>query len=706
MKRSRAKEPLQWQDYVEDDTLAQLSKLATVSREIPELQSSWYYQYVISWLYVTTKSYYTIEENKAMWNDIKFDECLLMRDIQEPFGNKSEDNLYDLIRLQLLKLVSNNKGAQLKDWDVAVKYNLQSEHDQTLSEYTEGNATFHELTLSEQFRVLYRCIKQVERKNMVFKNYLVNHPHLFQFPELSFDERALLILPAGKIIEKVMESPENNLLQIPIKLSNCTVTYEEEIGVQGDKVKTKEVVHYDYSPEIDNYIASVTVDFTPLTHGWESFLEYLSGATDPSLQGFLAEAIPTVAAHEVYARKLHVNREKERSMAELLVRRKRSSRLVAREEELQKKELESEWDEKLDNREQFVRERNKLVGRKCKKIKDLLWGLIWDKFEQDLKVEKIKRRTADMGGESTPEPVQNSATPLTLLDQVVLDNGEKFHSRIVDIATPAEPLQVDSLELPDELLITHEELAKLANHGIPVDSYAEDDTSWYFQCLCGVTEKQDGGKNHEEENELVRGHTIICCDMCLRWQHWECQTEATIDLLSQGHPRVLQAKDFDTVVMGNVHQRRSNRRQQQQHSGENEPTERPASKRKLTNDSETFICGWCLRKLEEELRGVFVPELTAIREKQHKQQEDRDRRKRLKEEKKRLEEQQQQQTTDTVGQVQPVAAPITAASVTVPVSTVETAVSVIQQQQQQQQQQHPNTSPRTEVMPPSTPQSS
>lgn len=61
------------------------------------------------------------------------------------------------------------------------------------------------------------------------------------------------------------------------------------------------------------------------------------------------------------------NREKERAIAELMTRRKRSSRLVAKEEENKKKDLESEWFEKLDEREQFIRHRNKLVSKEIKR---------------------------------------------------------------------------------------------------------------------------------------------------------------------------------------------------------------------------------------------------------------------------------------------------------------------------------------------------
>ncbi|MCQ4775803.1 hypothetical protein NE634_19370, partial [Lacrimispora saccharolytica] len=83
------------------------------------------------------------------------------------------------------------------------------------------------------------------------------------------------------------------------------------------------------------------------------------------------------AEYSLCSAKLLANREKERAIAELMTRRKRSSRLVAKEEENKKKDLESEWFEKLDEREQFIRLRNKLVSKEIKKIKDLLWNQLW-----------------------------------------------------------------------------------------------------------------------------------------------------------------------------------------------------------------------------------------------------------------------------------------------------------------------------------------
>lgn len=98
------------------------------------------------------------------------------------------------------------------------------------------------------------------------------------------------------------------------------------------------------------------------------------------------------------------NREKERAIAELMTRRKRSSRLVAKEEENKKKDLESEWFEKLDEREQFIRHRNKLVSKEIKKIKDLLWNQLWQLYDQDYRDEKLTRRNElkDRSGSGTP----------------------------------------------------------------------------------------------------------------------------------------------------------------------------------------------------------------------------------------------------------------------------------------------------------------
>ena len=149
-----------------------------------------------------------------------------------------------------------------------------------------------------------------------------------------------------------------------------------------------ELIHLEYSHDIDAYLQSITIDYDVITTNWGSMLEYWSeNKSSKAIDEFITNLIPVYAEHRLYSAKLLTHREKERAIAELMTRRKRSSRLVAKEEENKKKDLESEWFEKLDEREQFIRHRNKLVSKEIKKIKDLLWNQLWQLYDQDYRDE-------------------------------------------------------------------------------------------------------------------------------------------------------------------------------------------------------------------------------------------------------------------------------------------------------------------------------
>ncbi|AET39355.1 Ioc2p Ecym_4292 [Eremothecium cymbalariae DBVPG len=626
-----------WEKYAGDDIVGQLRKQSIVEVDPPEsLKRQWYYNYGVGWLYNVCWSYWTADVGKAMWKEVRFEEKLLLADMNEvgPLVNGEEEgNLYYQVLLQLLRTVSQNKQAVFEDWDVTMKYHLQEE---TGLEFYSGDVRFLELSAAEQFEVIYRLIKLIERKSVVFRNYLLNNEHLFKFPQIWMDEfTSLFVLPGGKIIKKQIRVPKDSELKIPIKLRNCTVRYEDDDG------KSLEVVHYDYSQEIDSYLQDVKVNYMVESYNWKTFLDYIGSYEEGEFREFFCSLISYAAANELYGAKLWNSRIKERSMQELITRRKRSSRLVAREEETQRKQLEKTWNDKLDERSKFIRFRHKLVVKRSKKIKDALWSLLWDKFEYDSKFEKIRRRTADSVPNGETLLPESSATTdlLSAAEAYVLEHGATYLSKIITIDNAENPLIMQTEELPDELCITKSDLTKLANHGIPVDSFQEDNKDWYFQCVCNI----ESGVNIDPESKIFSGYNLVCCDSCLRWQHWECQDKAVVDILSRGHDKPLTAKDFSLVPMGPTHQQRRTSRRAAAGGEVEQDTERPTMRRKFPGESEVFICGWCIAKLEQDIRSVFKSELISTRAKQKKQAEDRERRKKLKEEKKRQEELQKKQ---------------------------------------------------------------
>ncbi|CAI4935159.1 CRE_HP_G0026630.mRNA.1.CDS.1 [Saccharomyces cerevisiae] len=110
--------------------------------------------------------------------------------------------------------------------------------------------------------------------------------------------------------------------------------------------------------------------------------------------------------------------------------------------ENKKKDLESEWFEKLDEREQFIRHRNKLVSKEIKKIKDLLWNQLWQLYDQDYRDEKLTRRNElkDRSGSGTPffetSLGREEDNPLNEIDIGVLDHGPNFQSSIIPVEPP------------------------------------------------------------------------------------------------------------------------------------------------------------------------------------------------------------------------------------------------------------------------------
>ncbi|EDN59640.1 Ioc2p [Saccharomyces cerevisiae YJM789] len=676
-----------WKEYVSEDIIAQLNKhqlpySEILDEKIADLANHWHFQYVMAWLSNVCESYTTTTFNtdqyggsstKCLWKNIKFDEGVFVTDVSSKIDGKDSNyyndevdvdegsqNLYDRIRLQLLHQLAGNKSGQLKDWNVIVNHHLQNS-----SAYSDlvTDLPFLELEIARQFDIIYSIIKLIEMKNMIFKNYLANNLHLFTFSEVILDDgnsgreemKSLFALPnvgvlVKKTIHRVKEGSSSQIsqtLNIPIKLQNCTIKESDP-----DIPDSVELIHLEYSHDIDAYLQSITIDYDVITTNWGSMLEYWSeNKSSKAIDEFITNLIPVYAEHRLYSAKLLANREKERAIAELMTRRKRSSRLVAKEEENKKKDLESEWFEKLDEREQFIRHRNKLVSKEIKKIKDLLWNQLWQLYDQDYRDEKLTRRNElkDRSGSGTPffetSLGREEDNPLNEIDIGVLDHGPNFQSSIIPVEPPIPgtvgPLQTgDVPELPSDFCITKEELDELANYGIFTPQQEPDNQDSVFQCP-GEPELAPMIITEDTETDLFNNRPLICCDHCYRWQHWECQPPKIIELISsttKSPQHTLSQRDFGVIIMGNSHGNRRSSRRPQSTLEPSTKSSRPTDKRKPLSECSTFICAWCIRDLELELRNIFVPELKIIRAKQRKQQEDRERRKKMKEEKKRLEE--------------------------------------------------------------------
>ncbi|QLL32008.1 hypothetical protein HG536_0C01760 [Torulaspora globosa] len=633
MKRSAADSDLEpfepnetpeWQQFLEEETLNQWSKMnhgalstAVLQAEpfAQELLRRWDYQYVTCWLYKVTDSFVTmnyVEGFKPLWRNIKFDEFLLLQELRliARVGEiRQSDNmpLYGSIRLQMLKLLTNYKANRLADWDNVINHHLNRDVE------------FGRLSLVDQFETLYRVVKLIEAKSGAFRNYLSNNLELFHFAEYPCDsERSLLVLPnVGVIIEKKLTRPARGSLVVPVKLKNCSVRYWDE------STRVLELVHLDYSNEIQNYLNTFQIEYTVLATTWDAFLKQFS--KDPSLIDF-ADWIPVYVEHQLYVNRILSHKEKEKSMAELLVRRKRSSRLVAREEETRRKDVENRWYEKLDEREFYLKTRSKLVAKQTKRIKDVLWRQLWQNFELDLKDQKLQNGHPDQLLADT----EGQGDALTELEIRVIESGPRFSPRILSIP-PVRAETEPATELPLELTIDQDELDELNSLGISTNGESADDKSWVFQCpgepLLGALRISS---LEEEEAASQANHNlfatpIVCCDACLTWQHWDCVQNSDSVLHTT-------ARNYATVQLGNY---ASSRRASRKHQPEEQEYRRPIDKRVPLTESTPFICGYCASDLETKLRLQFAPELRAIKQSARQQAEERNRLKQLRDEKKR-----------------------------------------------------------------------
>ncbi|KAG0668730.1 hypothetical protein C6P45_004398 [Maudiozyma exigua] len=729
-----------WYKWLSDETLLQLARhpltvvdsIETQFDSLSKVRQSWEYQYVITWIYNVSESFVTktiYPGGKAMWKTVNFDEILFLKDLLTVLNNpnfqqpevedESEMNMYVLVRLALLRQLGNNKSIELNQWNDIVNTLLtESKHADLIP---STNERFIDSDINKQFQIFYHMIKQIESKNMVFKNYITNNMELFDIIKIKESDEAdsnqimFMTYPIAVIKHCITRDKslgkDKEPWRLPLLLKNCTVKYEDSLG-------QTDLVHLDYSKEIDSYLQKIHLINDVISYNFETYLnqfetyQKLLKKKQPvkKIVESFENSIEWVVLSRINSAKLLSQREKNKSMKELMVRRKRSTRLIEKEEETKKKETESHLEDKIDHREEYLKARKRNVARIMKRCKENMWNQLWAKFDLDAKQIKSERKDLVNGAPGT-----TVEEPLTSIDKYVLPNGINYNAKIIltDRITDEQTLEKyeNIEELPKRLCITKEDISEAEEFGLNGEVTHEDNSNdWMFQCACMkdstneetdtapeskvVIIHQDDGQeiNLEKYRKLdILNRPIICCDNCHIWQHWECQEQSLVDILSIAsvhskkeldNLKFLTQRDFGTVTYdrNEPHHsttRRTSRRQHQEEEQEHNQLNdmRPTDRRTEFGECATFICSMCLGKIEKELRETFVPELTSLRAKQKKQHDDREKRKM----KKLLEKQQQQQQ-------QVISSSMSSSNVPPSTSTDTTAAStpIVQQQTQTQ----------------------
>ena len=620
--RKKSKISFGYEDYLTPELLNQVSRhsnyilrIKSIEQQfderVPNVRSSWFYQRVVSWLYAVCDSYVTttLFQIKPLWRDISFNEFLLLEDIlrcidigsqkaeedyNADFGDNNDQRLFVEVRTKILDQLPRGRHTS------NVENNEPVSQDMVVNEYLTGinelhlvydytKVTIDSLSTLTQFEILYHVIKYIESKSMIFRNYVTSKPDLFKVTQLGVSKNQkqnevifTLQNPFTIVIKRVLRDKISQF-HIPIKLKHCTIRYEEE----------NQLVYLDYTKEIETYLGSIQLDYEVLSYSFDGLLQLYDSSKKDETSSYnfkngadklLMERITNGAELLIQTCKVLVQREKDKLLQELLTRRKRSSRLLVREEEVRRKEIGEQLSEKLDKRQAFLKHRHRSVARLTKKCKDLLWSDLWIRFNQDVKTVTRKNGKYGFSLEAVAESSSSSSSSsLSAADRYVLQSGDTFKEPIIKMNTviteednesktseQTNPSNMSPQELPTDLCITQDDISRSLELGIPLDrdiTAPDNCTDWIFQCTCEPGRKLTNismADNEETNREkylslkLINGTPIICCDICSRWQHWNCQDPSLIQCvsLSAGRSlkdiptaRIFTQRDFGTVPM-------------------------------------------------------------------------------------------------------------------------------------------------------------
>lgn len=702
MSNSLSDDSLWWYDYVPDDLITQFNKLncndLTHNNDNNNLFDNWKFHYVLAWFYNVCDSYYSktiLQLDKIFYSNIEFDEFLLFID-----NNKnSSSSLINDLKLKLIQQLYYKNSIQLSDCD-----NLIDDYF-NLTETTPYNKNFTNLSIIEKFNIFYNIIKIIQSKNLSFKNYITNNNDyfdlFFNFPYIILENddntflTQLFFLPSlgtilRKDIIKLSDKNENITLDIPIKLKNCTINKKIE--------NETNLIHLDYSTQIDNYINNFNINYKILSNDLTSYLNLIENSKDNiPLFEFLTSNLQYVIEHSIYSKKLLINIEKKNLLNSLIINRKRSSRLIEQNNKKNFKIFENFWFDKINLKNSFIKKRNRFLNKNIKFLKNfILFDILFKNFNKDLIIKDNNN---------------NNLTTNFITDNElsIINSGINFLRPLIEnlpIKENTNDIDYDIDELPTDFFLSNDQIDKAIKYEIInenlKDDYINEQNSfnWKFNCHCDINNSflfNCKKTNIIDLPNTIKDNFIICCDLCHNWQHWNCQNQDIFNYISKIYDQSLiinNQKDFATIKLSNyivksindnnnntdnnndlievvphsLGKRRSTRRnyseqelfnlknnnnkeeQNQEQDDELEDEDisikndneiqfllknRPTDKRTPYDETHLFICGYCINNIQNDLRlNSFKNELKLIKENNYKKFLKIEKRKKLQQEKK------------------------------------------------------------------------
>lgn len=340
-----------------------------------------------------------------------------------------------------------------------------------------------------------------------------------------------------------------------------------------------------------------------------------------------------------------------------MTRRKRSSRLVAKEKEVEKEEEQHKWLDKVTDRDQFIKHRNRVVGKFAKKVKDVIRNEIWYRFEQELKTEKLRRRNDPRLNTDSFGP--SDEDPLGPMDWQIINDNPVFKENVVSmppshITDELKEVLPNLTELPSNLCITNEDIEERKRK--VYQPIMNNLTSRIGSSIALVKQNLSQRWYHMKKNQKTLGLLTIPWYVVLsvsdgnigltnlqKLQKFLTYASLKPSMLNDNIDHQLTEKDLAAVSYAStapppsiLPSRRSVRARTADSREESREPEvqynRPVDKRKPLGEFTLFVCGWCMENFESSIRSSFIPELQAIRLKQKKQFEYRMKKKREKEE--------------------------------------------------------------------------